>query len=304
MPSRILNQSLVPEDAEILYNRYGTAPGLIIRTGETHDEFPNKNVIMLPGPPGELEPMFSRSVIPILKKERKQQIYSKCFYVCGIGESAVEDRMLYTIDRNPGVSVAYCASAQYVKLFIKSFSSEILGNVIRDIRAIFANELLPDRAESLAEEVLHLLRKNEDTLATAESCTGGLISKMITDIPGSSDVFQGSVVSYANRIKESILGVSPDTLQKFGAVSPETAKEMVLGLAEKFQVSAAVAATGIAGPDGGTPEKPVGLVYVGIFYQGRCEIFKLFLQRSREQIRERAACEALNRLRLMILGKI
>ena len=304
MPTRVLNQSLVPENADVLRNRFGTAPGLVIRTGEDHPRFPNKNVVMLPGPPGELEPMFSASVLPLLKKEAEPRIYSKCFLVCGTGESDVEERMLPIIDRNPGLLTAYCASAQYVKLFLKSASCDALGKAMREVKSVFGHELLSDRVESLPEEVLRLLRENGDTLATAESCTGGLIAKMITDIPGASDVYLGSVVSYANTIKESMLGVESKTLADHGAVSPETAREMVQGIARRFQVSAAVATTGIAGPDGGTPEKPVGLVYAGIIYHDRCEVFELHLHRSRQQIRDRAACEVLNRLRLMILGKL
>ena len=300
MPTRILNQSLVPEGAKILRNRYGTAPGLLIRMDETHPKYPGKNVIMLPGPPSELEPMFKNAVLPVLKKEVQQKVYSKCFYICGIGESFVEERMLPVLNRNPGLSAAYCASAEYVKLFLKSTSCDILGIGIRAVRQEFADEMLSDSVSSLAEEVLQLLREKEETLATAESCTGGLLAKMITDVPGASDVYQGSVVSYANRIKEMMLGVKTETLEAKGAVSPETAGEMVRGIAERFGVTAAIATTGIAGPDGGTPEKPVGLVYVGIVYRDSCEVLELHLQKSRQQIRERAAAQALNQLRQMI----
>ena len=304
MPTRILNQSLVPENALILRNRYGTAPGLLIRMDESHPRFPGKNIIMLPGPPDELEPMFKNSVLPVLKKEVQNRIYSKCFYICGIGESFVEERMLPVLNRNPGLSAAYCASAGLVKLFLKSASCEILSEGLRAVRKEFAGEMLSDSVSSPAEEILQLLREKGETLATAESCTGGLIAKMITDIPGASDVYQGSAVSYANRIKESILGVKKEALEAHGAVSAETAEEMVRGLARNFDVTAAIATTGIAGPDGGTPEKPVGLVYVGLMYRERCEILELHLSRSRQQIRERAAAQALIRLRQMILEEL
>ena len=195
IPSRVLNQALVPENADVLPNRFGTAPGLLIRTGEIHPRFPGKNIVLLPGPPGELEPMFDSCVLPLLKKEMTQPVYSKCLYVCGVGESSVEERMLPILDRNPGLSAAYCATPAFVKLFLKSLSCEQMGRALQDVRAGFAHELLSGSCTTLQEEVLQLLRERGETLASAESCTGGLIAKMITDISGSSDVFMGGVVS-------------------------------------------------------------------------------------------------------------
>ena len=150
-------------------------------------------------------------------------------------------------------------------------------------------------------QLLTLLQAKSFTLATAESCTGGLVAKMITDISGASDVFPGSVVSYANRIKEAALGVRAETLESVGAVSRETVREMAEGIAERFGTDCAIALSGIAGPGGGTPEKPVGLVYCGIVCEGVTEVFEFRLGRSREQIRERAAAKALDMLRRMLL---
>lgn len=299
MPPRVMNQSLVPDGAEVLTNRFGTAPGLLIETNPG-DEFPDKTIIMLPGPPSEFSPIFSGSVIRYLRKKKDKSLHLKMFRVCGIGESFVEERMLSVISNTHPLNVAYCASPECVKLFLSSTNEESLGRAARQVRDIFSKELLSDKSETLAEEVLALLQDNGDTLATAESCTGGLVSKLVTDIPGSSEVFKGGIVAYSNEIKVKLLGVSETTLEKHGAVSAECALEMVNGVAERLGTTAAIATTGIAGPDGGTPEKPVGMVYIAVKYGDRTEVRELHLRRSREQIRDRAAAKALNLLRLMV----
>ena len=171
------------------------------------------------------------------------------------------------------------------------------------VRGEFAQELLHDSSHTVAEEVILLLKERSCALALAESCTGGLISKLMTDVPGSSEVFFGGVVSYANQAKKELLGVSEETLRIFGAVSAECAGEMLRGAAEKFHTDCAVSVTGIAGPEGGTPEKPVGLVYVGIKCFEQILVKEYHFRGSRAQIRERTAAVALNTLRRMLLGE-
>ena len=200
------------------------------------------------------------------------------------------------------LSVAYCATAQFVRLFLTSESPEVMESAIQSVQEIFADELLSDDADSLSHEILHLLGDRNETLALAESCTGGLAAKLLTDIPGSSHVFAGGVVTYSDESKTSLLGVPADIIRKHGAVSKETARAMVDGLANAIPSDAAIALTGIAGPGGATVGKPVGLVFAAIRYRGRTEIFELRLRRTREQIRERAVAGAFFRLRAMILA--
>ena len=302
IPPRVFNQALVPHGAKILQNDCGTAPGLILKTPDT-DAFPGRTIIMLPGPPNELCPMMDASVVPYLKKTLKHFTFTREFHVAGITENTVEERMLPVIARcHSQLSVAYCATAQFVRLFLTSESPEIMESAIQSVQELFAAELLADDADSLSHEILHLLEERGETLALAESCTGGLAAKLLTDIPGSSAVFAGGVVTYSDESKTALLGVPADTVRKFGAVSRETARAMVDGLAKSIPSDAAIALTGIAGPGGATIGKPVGLVFAAIRYRERTEVFELRLRRTREQIRERAVAGAFFRLRDMILN--
>ena len=297
IPSRVLNQALVPAGAEVVENENGTAPGIIM---ETKDR--KAKVILLPGPPGELEPMFEQDILPRLREIQKDPVHTKMFRITDLGESEVEDRMLPVIARRHPLQVAYCASPGIVRLFLTSSDPVTLGDAIHDVRAEFGTAILHDSSPSLAADVVRLLRRKKARLATAESCTGGLVSKLVTDVSGSSEIFLGGIVSYANAIKEQMLGVKTETLEDYGAVSRETAEEMVNGIVERFQCDAAISLTGIAGPGGGTPEKPVGLVYAGIHWRGVTTVHELRLRRSREQIRDRAAASALQLLRKAILA--
>ncbi len=298
---RILNQSLVPQGSTVIANQNGTAPGILMTTPDT-DKYPGRTIIMMPGPPGEIRPMFENDVLPlILEKAGGTRTFTKLFYICGLGESQIEEKMLPVLARTYPLSAAYCATHEYTKLFLSSTDMDTLGGAIQTARSIFGNNILMDNSTGPAWDVIKLLRKRKMTLATAESCTGGLVAKMITDISGCSDVFVGSVVSYANRIKEAELGVQSETLEEHGAVSRETALEMVNGIVSRFGVDCAVSLTGIAGPEGGTPEKPVGLVYCGVRCGEQTAVHEFHLTRSREQIRERAAAKALDMLRRMLL---
>ncbi len=294
---RILNQSLVPRGCKVIPNRFGTAPGLVIQPPDA----PGKTVILLPGPPAELQPMFEKDILPLILELAEKRCYTKVFYICGAGESEVEERILPMLAKTHPLTAAYCATHEYVKLFLNSPDMDILADATLEVRAAFGNDVL-EGSDGIAGEVVRLLKRRGLTLATAESCTGGLVAKMITDISGASDVFPGSVVSYANRIKESALGVRAETLDSVGAVSRETVREMAQGVAERFGTDCAIALSGIAGPGGGTPEKPVGLVYCAVVCGSETEVFEFRLGRSREQIRERAAAKALDMLRRMLLN--
>ena len=290
-PSRFLNQSMIPEGAEVIPNRHGTAPGLFI-------ESERGNLFLLPGPPMELEPMFAKQVMPILLERRTREVHSVLLHVAGVPESEVEERMLPMI--SPKLSVAYCASPGLVKLFLSSGDMGFLRECLQRVKKEFQRELLNIRHTSLQEEIVRLLERSCLTLATAESCTGGLIAERITDVPGSSNVFLGSVVSYSNELKEKILHVSPATLEIYGAVSEETCHEMLNGIAETTGADIVLAVTGIAGPGGGTVEKPVGLVYTGIRINGENFVTENHFRGNRQQVRERTCATILNELRLRL----
>ncbi len=297
LPLNFLNQAHIPRGAQALLNSFGSAPGIYITAQGS------KRIVMLPGPPSELHPMFDNQLLPILKSLLDQRIYTRLFHISGVPESRVEERTIPIIQANPGLSVAYCAAPEFVKLFLKTSDPECLKNAEKMVRAEFAHELLHDSSHTVAEEVILLMKERSCMLALAESCTGGLIAKLITDVPGSSEAFCGGVVSYANSAKQHLLGVSAETLKKYGAVSAECAGEMLSGAAEKFSAGCAISVTGIAGPDGGTAEKPVGLVYIGVKCFGQVLVKEYRFRGSRAQIRERTAAVALNTLRRMLLGE-
>ena len=301
LPFHFLNQAYVPKGCEVLMNGFGTAPGIYIATKE-QDRFPGRKIVMLPGPPSELHPMFDNQVLPIIIRNMDVKIYSKLFHVSGVPESKVEEAMQPVIESTPELSVAYCAAPEFVKLFLSSHCEESVTSASAKVRGIFADSLLSDDSRTVAEEVVHLLGRAGHKLAMAESCTGGLISSLITDVPGASGVYLGSVISYANEVKAGTLGVKEETLRQYGAVSGQCAAEMLNGVCEKLGSDCGISVTGVAGPGGGTLEKPVGLVYIGVRYLERVQIIENHFRGSREQIRARTAAVALNTLRRLILG--
>ena len=290
-PSRFLNQSMIPEGAETIPNRCGTAPGIFLETGRG-------TLFLLPGPPSELEPMFAKQVLPLILEKNEKQIHSVLLHVAGVPESVVEERMLPMI--SPKLSVAYCASPGLVKLFLSSPDMNFLRDRLIEVKREFAKELLNTKHSSLQEEVVQLMIRSGVTLATAESCTGGLIAERITDVPGASAIFLGSVVSYSNELKEKILKVDPETLEMYGAVSSETCHEMLNGIASATGADVVLAVTGIAGPGGGTVEKPVGLVYTGIRINGENFVTENHFTGSRKQVREKTCAAILNELRIRL----
>ena len=297
LPLNFLNQALIPHGAKPLSNRCGSAPGIYIRTEK------NKQIAMLPGPPSELHVMFDEQLLPILKENLTEKIYTKLFHISGVPESRVEERCIPILQSHEGLSAAYCASPEFVKLFLRTESPECLESAMTCVRKEFEKELLHEGCSSAAAEVVYLLKEHGKTLSLAESCTGGLISRLITDVPGASEVYMGGVVSYANSAKEELLGVRGETLKQYGAVSEECAAEMVKGAADRFHTSCAISVTGIAGPGGGTESKPVGTVCIGIRYQEIQWVRTFHFTGSREQIRNRTCAVALNTLRRMFNGE-
>ncbi len=289
-------QAFAPKGARVLQNNWGTAPGLVIEQGE-------KTAILLPGPPIELEPMWRESVEPYLFERSNSVIVSKNIYILGMGESAVE-AVLYDMMMNlenptvaPYAGNGECRVRVSARASSEAEASEMCDAQIEEIKKTQVGEFIYGIDVDSIENALVLhLREQGRTIAVAESCTGGLIAKRITDIPGCSDVFLGGCVTYAVSAKERLIGVSHETVEKFGVVSAETACEMARGVRLALGADIGIATTGIAGPGGGTPEQPVGTVYIAISTE-KGEEFKLLSlspKRSREFIRICAATNAMN----------
>ena len=282
-------QAMMPVGARVFPNHYGTAPSLAVT-----NEKGTQTVIMLPGPPGELCPIFEEEILPYLKGRRQTVLVSKNIHIFGLGESAVEEKLkgLMTEAKNPTVA-PYCKEGE-VRLRVtaesdtETHAAALCDQMIQTIRKTEVGQFIYGiDVGTLEHAVVEFLHAKGLTLSCAESCTGGLIAKRITDIPGCSDVFAGGCVTYSNEVKMRLLGVREETLAAYGAVSEQTAKEMARGVRERLGTDIGVSATGIAGPGGGTPEKPVGTVYVGFSTKEGEQVRRLSLSpmRSREYIR-------------------
>ncbi len=281
-------QAMMPTGARVFPNRYGTAPSLAIE-GEG-----GKTAIMLPGPPGELIPLFEEEILPYLRSRRDQVLVSKNIHIFGMGESAVETELKGLMQQAQNPTVApYCKEGEVRLRVTASAHTEEEAAALCDhmIQTIAKTEvgkhIYGIDIHSLEEAVVQKLRKAGLTLATAESCTGGLVAKRLTDVAGCSDVYLGGCVTYANEAKMKLLGVREETLRSFGAVSEQTAREMARGVRLSLGAHIGTATTGIAGPGGGTPDKPVGTVYVAVSTpEGETvRALSLSAMRSRDYIR-------------------
>ena len=295
-----LKQALFPQGAEILPNPVGTAPGFRVSFGE------NKTLSWLSGVPQEMTAMFDQTVMPWIVAMRggQDQIFSQAFKVYGLTESKLDD-VVKPIGLEPGIKLSF--RAHYPDLTLRvtvAGASEEQPRFIetcKRIRLILGSHIYAEGDTTLEQRVGQLLSERHRTLALAESCTGGLISHRITGIAGSSAYYLGGVTSYANDVKVKLLGVTPATLEKYGAVSQETALEMSHGIRERIGADFGLSVTGIAGPGGGTPEKPVGTVWISIA-QAKNHEAKLFqFHGDRERIVLGTSQAALNWLRLALL---
>ena len=293
-------QALMPSRAVVFDNDHGTAPGFAL-------EWEGKTVICLPGPPSELNPMFEESVMPWLQQRSSEALYYRTVRTFGIGESMLETKLLPLIDGQTDPTLATYAKEGEATVRIASKRATMeearaaVEDMIRKVRSYVGEYIYSTEDEPLAEVVGRKLIEKRLTMSTAESCTGGLIAGRMTDIPGISAVFERGIVTYSNRAKMEELGVSADTLERFGAVSPQTAEEMVRGLKRKTGSRVCVSVTGIAGPDGGTAEKPVGLIYIGVMVDERLEVFELRTNnRNRRWNRNYTVLFALDKVNRMI----
>ena len=294
-------QAMVPEGAIVVANANGTAPGIIVEEG-------SKRVILLPGPPNELISMFEKSIYPYLSKAEPGIIYSRTVKLCGIGESKAETMVADLIAEQGNPTIAPYAKTGEVHLRItakaetEKEAKKLLKPVIKELKNRFGIHVYTtDENVTLEQAVVELLLANHLTVTTAESCTGGLLSAKLINVPGVSEVFKHGHVTYSNKAKHKLLGVKKPSLGKYGAVSETVAKEMVKGAAVSSKADVAVAITGIAGPDGGSEEKPVGLVYIGCSVCGRVKVKEYHFSGNRNKIRENSVIAALTLMRQCIL---
>ena len=266
-------QAMVPEGAIVIDNDNGTAPGLIIE-GEN-----GKIAILMPGPPNEMKPMFENSVYPYLNRLQPEGIYSKMVKLCGMGESQAETLVLDILENQTNPTLAPYAKTGEVHFRITAKASdeekaeELMKPMLDELYKRFGKLIYTtDENVTLEESIVAVLKEKGMTLTTAESCSGGLLAGRIMNVSGASAVYNEGYITYANASKEKILGVKHETLETFGAVSKETAYEMAVGAAKAAGADAALSVTGIAGPGGGTVEKPVGLVYVGCYVNGKVRV--------------------------------
>jgi len=344
-PPKTEVETFVPEGAEIFLNPTGTAPGLAIKVeagggkiedgneaardnsspsprcesasyGERvgvrflHSSFvpppPSRWLVMLPGPPRELRPMFDQFVVPLLSREfARESFVCRTLLTTGIGESRVQEFIEADLESlvKRGLGLGYCARPGAVDVRLTAAGDGAV-NLVREgeavVQRILGANLFGFDDDELESVVVGLLRSKQKTLALAESCTGGLMAHRVTNVPGASEIFLGGVVSYANEVKENFLGVRVETLARHGAVSEVVAREMALGAQRQFGSDFAVAVTGIAGPGGGTSEKPVGTVFIALASAAGVAVKKFLNVWERETFKQVTTTQALEWLRQQV----
>jgi nicotinamide-nucleotide amidase len=300
--SGIARQADVLAGAQVLPNENGSAPGFYLKAN-INPRIPSPHVFVLPGPPRELQPMFRKFAMPILKSIIKAplQVERRSYSIAGVGESLVENAIGEKILAIPGIELGYCARPGEVEV-------RIIGdpNAIGAADAIIHRELgvsiFSDDAEALAAVVVRMLKQRSETLATAESCTGGLIAHQITNVSGASKVFLAGYVTYANSAKSDVLNVDSKLIEKHGAVSEAVARAMAEGARTRAVARHALATTGVAGPTGGSDEKPVGTVYIALASEGSKTLaMKFRFLTDRETFKQLATQTALDLLRRRLL---
>lgn len=296
-----LKQVYFPKESKVLSNPNGTAPGMILEKND-------KVAVILPGPPREMKPMFLNYVKAYLKDKGNGVIISEVLRVLGVGESTAANMIKDFINNGVNPTVAPYAKEDDVifRITARGNSEEegrkLIAPVKEEIKRVFNLDCYGEGEELTIEEVLgKLLVDRKLTISTAESCTGGMIASRLINYPGISEVFLEGAVTYSNEAKERTLNVKKKTLDTYGAVSEETAKEMAIGISKRTGSDISVVTTGIAGPGGGSEEKPVGLVYIGLYYKGNVKAFKYIFNGNRHNVRTKATVTALDLVRREIL---
>lgn len=295
-----VKQAMMPKGCIVLPNNCGTAPGGIV-------EKDGKAAIFLPGPPREITAMFRESVEPYLRAKAQGILYSKTLRIFGMGESAVEEVLSEFMRSAVNPTIAPYAKTDEVTLRItakcidEKEGEALIAPVEQKIREVLGDCVYGIGDDTLFSVVSDELRKRRMTISFAESCTGGMLAAGITDLEGASDIFCEGHVTYSNQAKMKYLGVSEATLSKFGAVSAQTAEEMAKGLRLASGADIALAVTGIAGPGGGSDEKPVGLVYIGISAPDMNWTREFRFHGDRDRIRRRTCMEAMELVRKYLI---
>ena len=294
-------QALKIKGSIVIDNENGTAPGYIV-------EDKSKIFILLPGPPSEMIPMFENGMIPYLRKYQDKVFVSKMVKICGIGESKAETMIMDLINAQNNPTIAPYAKTGEVHFRVTAGADNykdaeaLIEPVINELKSRFGINIYTTSEDvTLEQAVIELLRRHKLTLSTAESCTGGLLSGRIVNVSGASDVFMEGFITYSNNAKIKYLNVDADILDKYGAVSEETARQMAKGCAKVSGCDVSVAVTGIAGPTGGSIEKPVGLVYIACHIKGKTVVSKRNFRGNREKIREQSVVAALDLVRRCVL---
>jgi nicotinamide-nucleotide amidase len=321
VPASTRAETFVPEGAIVLPNAHGTAPGLVIEIGSgvwrlasgeqpaggqsspdpgSHSPSP-KWLVMLPGPPRELKPMFTTSVVPLLAKmfHAGEPFACRTLRTIGLGEALLAERVGPKLVQIAGLEIGYCAHMGQVDVRLEARGAargKLLQAGEAAVRAELGDNIFGMDDDTLESVILHLLAGRKQTLALAESCTGGFIAHKLTNVPGASAVLLAGVVTYSNAAKRKFLGVREETLAEHGAVSEAVAREMAKGARRETGADFALAVTGIAGPGGGTPEKPVGTVFIALASAARTDVLKKLNAYDRETFKELTARHALGML--------
>ena len=296
-------QAQVPEKSIVMQNPNGTAPGIIIEDKAT--------LILLPGPPGELVPMFENSVLPYLQGKQEAVMISQTVKIVGVGESSVATAIDDLFDRQSNPTIATYAKTGEVHLRVTAKAEDekktrkLLKPMVRELKDRFNEHIYTTDPEvTLEESIVELLVDNQLTVSTVESCTGGLVAGRLINVSGVSEVFKMGHITYSNKAKRKIIGVKRSTLDKYGAVSEQVACEMAKGGCALAKSDVAVSVTGIAGPDGGSEQKPVGLVYIGCCVKGKVRAKRYQFTGNRQKVRESAVAAALVLMRECVLEYI
>lgn len=294
-------QAMVPEGCIVVDNPNGTAPGIIMAQDGRH-------VILMPGPPNEMIPMFETSIMPYLSRLQSCVIFSQTVKVCGVGESKVETMVQDLIESQTNPTIATYAKTGEVHLRVTARAEDekeakkLVKPMVKELKGRFGNHIYTtDDEVTLEKAVVDLLLANKLTISTVESCTGGLLAARLINVPGVSEVYKSGYITYSNKAKRRLLGIKKNLLLKHGAVSEQIAREMAKGAALVSKADVTVSITGIAGPDGGTEDKPVGLVYIGCNVCGRITVKECHFSGNRAKIRENTVSSALSLMRECIL---
>jgi competence/damage-inducible protein CinA-like protein len=304
IPAANRQQAMIPDGARKLTNNHGSAPGIWL------EDERGRWVAMLPGVPREMRGMLTDTIIPLLRARGAgaSVVRSRTLRTTGLPESLIAQRVEAIAGGIPEASLAYLPNVDGVDLRLTVRGDTAGAADLRlaagaeRLRAAFGDDVYGEEDAELASVVLDLCRARGLSLAVAESCTGGLVGERITRTPGSSDVFVGGVISYANEIKTALLGVPAAALREHGAVSEEVARAMATGVRERTGAELGLSVTGVAGPDGGTPEKPVGTVWIAVDFAGQVRAALLHSWGDRQEVRQRAAQAVLNLARKMLAG--